>query len=98
MNIAIDIDDTLAQTFEYFVPFVAEYFGVDEAELWERNISVDNLPYPDYAEACFPLLRSEPASPPAGAAFPHSRGRMPIPYTHQRDCLLPAAGNHSRNN
>ncbi|MBO4379092.1 MAG: hypothetical protein J5889_09015 [Clostridia bacterium] len=46
MNIAIDIDDTLAQTFEYFVPFVAEYFGVDEAELWERNISVDNLPYP----------------------------------------------------
>ena len=22
MNIAIDIDDTLAQTFEYFVPFV----------------------------------------------------------------------------
>ena len=25
---------------------LAEYFGVDEAELWERNISVDNLPYP----------------------------------------------------
>ena len=46
MNIAIDIDDTLAQTFEYFVPFVAEYFGVDESELWERNISGDNLPYP----------------------------------------------------
>ena len=39
MNIAIDIDDTLAQTFEYFVPFVAEYFGVDEAELWEQGAS-----------------------------------------------------------
>ena len=29
MNIAIDIDDTLADSFEYFMPFVAEYFGVD---------------------------------------------------------------------
>ena len=56
MNIAIDIDDTLAQTFEYFVPFVAEYFGVDEAELWERNISVDNLPYP-WSKELLPFCR-----------------------------------------
>lgn len=26
MNIAIDIDDTLTDSFEYFIPFVAEYF------------------------------------------------------------------------
>ena len=26
MNIAIDIDDTLTQSFDYFLPFVAEYF------------------------------------------------------------------------
>lgn len=29
MNIAIDIDDTLTESFDYFLPFVAEYFGAD---------------------------------------------------------------------
>ncbi len=29
MNIAINIDDTLTDSFDYFQPFVAEYFGVD---------------------------------------------------------------------
>ena len=44
MNIAVDIDDTLTNSFDYFLPFVAEYFGADEKELKERNISYSNLP------------------------------------------------------
>lgn len=44
MNIGIDIDDTLTHTFEHFVPLVAAYFHVPEKELWEKNISCDNLP------------------------------------------------------
>ena len=44
MNIGIDIDDTLTHTFEHFVPLVSAYFGVPEKELWEKNISCDNLP------------------------------------------------------
>ncbi len=44
MNIAIDIDDTLTESFDYFQPFVAEYFGVDAEEVRRRNISYGNLP------------------------------------------------------
>lgn len=44
MNIAIDIDDTLTESFDYFLPFVAEYFGADVDELREQNISYSNLP------------------------------------------------------
>lgn len=44
MNIAIDIDDTLTDTFDYFIPFVADYFGADEDELRKKNISYSNLP------------------------------------------------------
>jgi len=44
MNIAIDIDDTLADSFEYFQPFVAEYFGIGLEEVREKNISYGNLP------------------------------------------------------
>lgn len=44
MNIAIDIDDTLTNSFEYFQPFVSEFFGVTVAELKKRNISYGNLP------------------------------------------------------
>ena len=44
MNIAVDIDDTLTNSFDYFLPFVSEYFGADEKELKERNISYSNLP------------------------------------------------------
>ena len=36
MNIAIDIDDTLTDTFEYLMPFVAEYYERDLGEL-QRN-------------------------------------------------------------
>lgn len=44
MNIAVDIDDTLTDSFDYFLPFVAEYFGADEAELRRKNISYSTLP------------------------------------------------------
>ena len=44
MNIAIDIDDTLTESFDYFLPFVAEYFGAEVNELKEKNISYSNLP------------------------------------------------------
>lgn len=44
MNIAIDIDDTLTESFDYFQPFVAEYFGVEPEEVRRRNISYGNLP------------------------------------------------------
>ena len=44
MNIAIDIDDTLTDSFDYFMPFVAEYFEADVNELKEKNISYSNLP------------------------------------------------------
>ncbi len=44
MNIAIDIDDTLTNSFDYFQPFVAEFFNADLEELKEKNISYGNLP------------------------------------------------------
>ena len=44
MNIAIDIDDTLTESFGYFQPFVAEYFSVGVEEVRRRNISYGNLP------------------------------------------------------
>ncbi len=44
MNIAIDIDDTLTESFDYFQPFVAEYFNVKAEELRAKNISYSNLP------------------------------------------------------
>ena len=44
MNIAIDIDDTLADTFDYYIPFIAEFFGADENELRAKNISYNTLP------------------------------------------------------
>lgn len=44
MNIAVDIDDTLTDSFDYFLPFVAEFFGADEEELRRKNISYSTLP------------------------------------------------------
>ena len=44
MIIGIDIDDTLSETFDYMLPYVAEYFGVSADELRKRNISYNNLP------------------------------------------------------
>lgn len=44
MNIAVDIDDTLTNSFDYFMPFIAEYLGVELSELKRRNVSYSNLP------------------------------------------------------
>lgn len=44
MNIAVDIDDTLTNSFTYFQPYVAEYFGVELSKLQKKNISYSNLP------------------------------------------------------
>lgn len=44
MNIAIDIDDMLTNSFDYFLPYVAEYFDENENELRRKNISYGNLP------------------------------------------------------
>lgn len=44
MNIGIDIDDTITDTFDYLMPFVAEFFGADLRELKARGISYSNLP------------------------------------------------------
>ena len=44
MKLAIDIDDTLTESFDYFQPFVAEFFGVGENDLKEKNIPYANLP------------------------------------------------------
>lgn len=57
MNIAIDIDDTLTDTFDYFIPFVAEHFGWDEGELREKRISYSNLP-PEYRHEELGLVKA----------------------------------------
>ncbi len=57
MNIAIDVDDTLTDTFDYFIPFVAEYFGWNESELREKRISYSNLP-PEYRSKEIEIVRA----------------------------------------
>lgn len=44
MNIAIDIDDTLTNTFEYLQPYTAKYCNKPLEELFSKNISYDNTP------------------------------------------------------
>ena len=44
MNIAIDIDDTLTNTFSYLQPYTAEYCKKPLEELVSNNISYDNTP------------------------------------------------------
>ena len=44
MNIAVDIDDTLTDTYHYFLPFTAEFFGMSAEELERRGISYCNMP------------------------------------------------------
>ena len=57
MNIAIDIDDTLTESFDYFQPYVAEFFKADENELREKNISYINLP-PEWKSAELDFCRA----------------------------------------
>lgn len=44
MNIGIDIDDTITDTFDYLMPYIAEYFNTDINSLKDNNISYCNLP------------------------------------------------------
>lgn len=44
MNIGIDIDDTIMDTFDYLMPYVAEFFNADIDELKNKNISYSTLP------------------------------------------------------
>lgn len=59
MNIGIDIDDTITDSFEYLMKSVSEYFNIDIKYLEENEISYINLPekYKKYekqfAKACY---------------------------------------------
>lgn len=44
MNIGIDIDDTITETSELLMPYVAEYFSIDIDYLKKNNICYNNLP------------------------------------------------------
>ena len=44
MKIGIDIDDTMADTYEYLIPYIAEFFEVDIKYLKNNNISYCTLP------------------------------------------------------
>lgn len=44
MKIGIDIDDTMTNTFDYLIPYIAEFFEVDINYLKNNNISYSNLP------------------------------------------------------
>lgn len=48
MNIAIDIDDTLMDSFDYFQKYVAEFFGVGLAEVRRRKCCCHNTPPKNY--------------------------------------------------
>ena len=44
INIGIDIDDTITDTFDFLMKYVSEYFNIDINYLKENNISYSNLP------------------------------------------------------
>lgn len=44
MKIGIDIDDTMTNTFDYLVPYISEFFGMDIEFLKNHNISYNTLP------------------------------------------------------
>lgn len=44
MKIGVDIDDTMADTFDYLMPHIAEFFNIDIKYLKDNNISYSNLP------------------------------------------------------
>ncbi len=43
MNIGIDIDDTITDTFDFLMKYVAEYFNLDINYLRKNNFSYNNL-------------------------------------------------------
>jgi len=44
LRIGIDIDDTMADTFDYLMPYIAEFFNLDIKYLKNNNISYNTLP------------------------------------------------------
>ena len=44
MNIGIDIDDTITETSEFLMPYIAKYFSIDIDYLKKNNICYNNLP------------------------------------------------------
>lgn len=44
MRIGVDIDDTMADTFDFLMPYISEFFGVDIEYLKSHNISYNTLP------------------------------------------------------
>lgn len=44
MNIGIDIDDTITETSEFLMPYVAKYFSIEMDNLIKNNICYNNLP------------------------------------------------------
>ena len=52
MNIGIDIDDTITETSEFLMPYVAKYFSIDIDYLKKNNICYNNLPK-EYKEKAY---------------------------------------------
>lgn len=82
MKIAIDIDDTLTDTFDYLQPCVAEYFGASIEALRKANISYSNLPpewkkdEPAFGKAYFDhVIVNTPFKPGAAEAVKELRAR-----------------------
>ena len=44
MKIGIDIDDTMADTFDYLMPYISEFFNIDIQYLKDNNISYNSFP------------------------------------------------------
>lgn len=44
MNIGIDIDDTITETSEFLMPYVADFFSIDYDYLLKNGICYNNLP------------------------------------------------------
>lgn len=44
MKIGIDIDDTMTNTFDYLIPYISEFFGIDIEYLKSHNISYSTFP------------------------------------------------------
>ena len=52
MNIAIDIDDTITNTYEYMLPLIAVYYNVDLKKLWKDKPTYKEMKkiFPNFEE------------------------------------------------
>ena len=58
MHIAIDIDDTLTTSFDYFIPYVADFFGAEESDLRRRG--AESLSSRAERRIFMPILKKPP--------------------------------------